>query len=162
MKRPSIDEYYLNIALAVSTRSTCLKKHYGCVIVKNGELVSTGYNNPPRYEPHCWQCTKCDGGKDEATYLSCPSVHAEQNALLSASRNEMLGADLYLAGYDVKTGEPLECEAWPCEICLRLIKNAGINRIINNNGVIYMRSDDGILQQIGEKKENSLYENGRA
>ena len=67
----------------------------------------------------------------------------------------MLGADLYLAGYDVKTDEPIECEAWPCEICLRLIKNAGINRIINNKGVIYMRSDDGILQQIREKKENS-------
>jgi dCMP deaminase len=53
MKRPSIDEYYLNIAKAVSERSTCLKKHYGCVIVKNGEIISTGYNNPPRGEPHC-------------------------------------------------------------------------------------------------------------
>ena len=58
MKRPSLDEYYLNIAKAVSERSTCLKKHYGAVIVKNGEIISTGYNNPPRGEPHCWQCTK--------------------------------------------------------------------------------------------------------
>jgi dCMP deaminase len=139
MKRPSIDEYYLNIAKAVSERSTCLKKHYGAVLVKNGEIISTGYNNPPRGEPHCWKCTKCNSGKDEATYLSCPSVHAEQNAIISASRNEMLGADLYLAGYDVKTGEAIECEAWPCEICLRLIKNAGIYRIINSAGVIYMR-----------------------
>jgi deoxycytidylate deaminase len=64
----------------------------------------------------------------------------------------MLDADLYLAGFDVKTGESIECEAWPCEICLRLIKNAGINRIINNKGIIYMRSDDGILRQIREKR----------
>jgi dCMP deaminase len=154
MKRPSIDEYYLNIAKAVSERSTCLKKHYGAVLVKNSEIISTGYNNPPRGEPHCWQCTKTCQGTNESAYLSCPSVHAEQNAIISASRNEMLGADLYLAGYDVKTGEPIECEAWPCEICLRLIKNAGINRIINNKGVIYMRSEhsDRLLQLI--EKEN--------
>jgi dCMP deaminase len=153
MKRPSIDEYYLNIALAVSQRSTCLRKHYGAVLVKNGEILSTGYNNPPRREPHCWKCTKCDNGKDEATYLSCPSVHAEQNAIISASRNDMLGADLYLAGFDVKSGTAVECEAWPCEICLRLIKNAGIDRIINNKGVIYMRFDDeDTLSQIRDKE----------
>lgn len=145
MKRPSIDEYYIGIAKAVSVRSTCMKKHYGCVIVKNGEIISTGYNNPPRGEPHCLTCTKCNSGKDEATYLSCPSIHAEQNALLSASRNEMLGADLYLAGYDVSSGVAIECEAWPCEICLRLIKNAGIDRVINHIGVIYERKKDGIL-----------------
>jgi deoxycytidylate deaminase len=68
----------------------------------------------------------------------------------------MLGADLYLAGYDVKRGgrTEFECEAWPCEICLRLIKNAGINRIINSRGVIYMRSDDGILRQLIERECN--------
>jgi dCMP deaminase len=144
MERPSLDEYYIKIAEAVSLRSTCLKKHYGAVIVKNGEIISTGYNNPPRGEAHCVECTKCGNGKDEATYLSCPSVHAEQNAIISASRQEMLGADLYLAGYDVATGEE-NFEAWPCEICLRLIKNAGINRIINRTGIIYERMDDGIM-----------------
>lgn len=153
MKRPSLDEYYLNIAKAVSERSTCLKKHYGAVIVKNGEIISTGYNNPPRGEPHCWQCTKTCTGANEEAYLSCPSVHAEQNAIISAARSEMLGADLYLAGYDVKTGEPIECEAWPCEICLRLIKNAGIYRIINKRGTIFMRSDHGTFQQLIENKE---------
>jgi dCMP deaminase len=75
------------------------------------------------------------------------------NALLSVARKDMIGADLYLAGFDVKTGEAVECAAWPCEICLRLIKNAGIDRIINKDGVIYMRSDDGILQQLQDKKE---------
>lgn len=154
MKRPSIDEYYLGIAKAVSMRSTCIRKHYGAVIVNKGEIVSTGYNNPPRGEPHCYTCTKCKHGKDASTYIDCPAVHAEMNAIISASRNEMLDADLYLAGYDITGEEPVECEAWPCEICLRLIKNAGINRIINNKGVIYMRSDNGILYQIREKETN--------
>ena len=148
------DEYYLGIALAVAKKSTCLKKQYGAVIVKNDTILSTGYNGNCRGEPHCIKCSKIDCNKDEAEYSTCKSVHAEMNAIISASRNEMLGADLYLAGFDVKTGEPIECEAWPCEICLRLIKNAGINRIINKNGVIYKRSEDGILKQLIEK-ENS-------
>ena len=153
MKRPSLDEYYIEIAKAVSLRSACLKKHYGCVIVKNGTILSTGYNGNVRGEcDDCWRCTKIPGNGDIEEYELCSAVHAEMNAIISASRNDMLGADLYLAGYDVKTGEPIECEAWPCEICLRLIKNAGINRIINNKGTIYMRSDAGILQQVREKK----------
>ena len=156
MKRPSIDEYYIEIAKAVSLRSTCLKKHYGCVIVNHDEIISTGYNGNPRGEGHCGSCTKAPGNGDVAEYLSCSAVHAEQNALLSASRKDMIGADLYLAGYDVKSGEPVECEAWPCEICLRLIKNAGINRIINNKGVIYWRCNDNpnsvLIQMM--RKEN--------
>ena len=153
MKRPTLDEYYIEIAKAVSLRSTCLRKHYGAVLVNRGEIISTGYNGPARCEGHCWECTKRDSNKDVEEYLSCRSVHAEQNALLSAARKDMLGADLYLAGFDVKSGEPVECEAWPCEICLRLIKNAGIDRIINNKGTIYMRSDDGVLYQIRERKD---------
>lgn len=152
MKRPSKEEYYLDIAKAVAKRSTCLRKAYGAIIVKNDRVIATGYNGAVAGEPHCTTCTKCNNGKDIETYLSCKSCHAEMNALLSASRKDMIGADLYLAGYDVKTGEPIECEAWPCEICLRLIKNAGINRIINNKGVIYMRSDEGILMQLIERK----------
>ena len=148
------DEYYLGIALAVAKKSTCLKKQYGAVIVKNDTILSTGYNGNCRGEPHCVKCSKIDCNKDEAEYSTCKSVHAEMNAIISASRNEMLGADLYLAGFDVKTGEPIECEAWPCEICLRLIKNAGINRIINRKGVIYKRSEDGILRQLIEKESN--------
>ena len=148
------DEYYLGIALAVAKKSTCLKKQYGAVIVKNDTILSTGYNGNCRGEPHCIKCSKIDCNKDEAEYSTCKSVHAEMNAIISASRNEMLGADLYLAGFDVKTGEPIECEAWPCEICLRLIKNAGINRIINRKGIIYKRSEDGILRQLIEKESN--------
>ena len=153
MKRPSIDEYYLNIAKAVSMRSTCLKKHYGAVIVKNGEIISTGYNNPPRGEAHCATCSKtCVRDGDVGEFTSCPAVHAEQNAIISAARTDMLGADLYLAGYDVPTGEE-NMEAWPCEICLRLIKNAGIGRIITSKGVIYARSEySNLLLQLIEKE----------
>jgi dCMP deaminase len=149
------DEYYLGIALAVAKKSACLKKQHGAVIVKNDEIVSTGYNGNCRGEPHCLTCTKVKINKDEAEYLTCKSVHAEMNAIISASRNEMLGADLYLAGFDVRTGEAVECEAWPCEICLRLIKNAGINNVINNRGIIYMRSEhSNLLLPLIEKEKN--------
>lgn len=141
------DEYYLSIALAVSKKSHCLKKQFGAIIVKGDEIVSTGYNGCPRGEKHCEKCTKVAVNKDEAEYYTCPAVHAEQNAIISASRNEMLGSTLYLAGYIVETGEENHA-AEPCEICLRLIKNAGIDRVITNNGVIYLRNREGILEKI--------------
>ena len=90
------DEYYLGIALAVAKKSTCLKKQYGAVIVKNDEIVSTGYNGPVRGEPHCTKCTKVSCDKDMLEYSSCPACHAEMNCIISASRDEMLGATLYL------------------------------------------------------------------
>ena len=138
-ERISKDEYYLNIAIAVSKRSTCLKRHYGCVIVKNDEIIATGYNGSPRGEENC--CDKCicdriDMPHNTGDYSQCKSVHAEQNALISASRNEMIGATLYLAG------EEDDCpwegvsnwievkDATPCPICKRMIKNAGIKNII--------------------------------
>jgi dCMP deaminase len=140
-------EYYLDIALAVSKKSTCLKKHYGAIIVKDDEVVSTGYNGNPRHELHCSTCTKKRGNGDFDEYFSCPAVHAEMNAIISASRKEMLSADLYLAGWDVATDKE-HVNASPCEICLRLIKNAGINRVINRSGVIYERAADGILYRV--------------
>jgi dCMP deaminase len=147
-------EYYLDIALAVAKKSTCLKKYYGAVIVNGDEIVATGFNGPPRGEAHCITCTKKCGSGDVDEYNSCPAVHAEQNAIISASRKEMLGADLYLAGWEVLN--ELDCtkqehiNARPCEICLRLIKNAGINRVINRTGIIYERMDDGILYCLKE------------
>lgn len=139
-------EYYLNIALAVAKKSTCLKKQYGAVIVKGDEIVATGFNGPPRHEPHCVSCTKKSGTGDVDEYCACPAVHAEQNAIISASRQEMMNADIYLAGWQVSTGKEYY-DARPCEICLRLIKNAGISRIINSTGVIYQRTEDGILRR---------------
>ena len=141
------NEYFMGVAILASKRSKDPHTKVGAVLVKNGTILSTGYNGSVRGEPHCGSCSKAPGNGDVEEYLSCPAVHAEQNALLAASRNDMIGADLYLAGYDVKTGEAIECEAWPCEICLRLIKNAGIARIINNTGVIYQRDDKCILSR---------------
>ena len=140
-------DYYLGIALAVSKKSTCLKKQYGSIIVKNDELVASGYNDTCRKEPHCIACTKPSGNGDIAEYSVCPAVHSEMNSIISASRKEMLGADLYLAGYDAQTGME-NTNAKPCEICLRLIKNAGINRVINRTGIIYERGDDGIMREV--------------
>lgn len=140
------DEYYLGIALAVAKKSTCLKKQYGAIIVKNDQVLATGYNGPVRGEPHCTKCSKIDCNKDEAEYSTCKSVHAEMNAIISASRNEMLGATLYLAGYITSTGEE-NLNVEPCEICLRLIKNAGIGRVVTNNGVLYIRDSNGILRK---------------
>lgn len=143
------DEYYLRIAYAVAEKSICLRKHYGAVIVKNNEIIATGYNGPPRGEEHCKECTKCPSGlhiddlgheKDYLEYLSCPAVHAEQNAIISAARRDMIGSDLYLActKSEKRIGLSYTVEnPKPCEICLRLIKNAGIKRVITERGVIY-------------------------
>ena len=145
------DEYYLQIADAVSIKSKCLKKHYGAIVVKNNEIISTGFNGPARGEAHCTKCTKVGSDKDVVEYSSCPAIHAEQNAIISASRQEMLGSVLYLFGRDVsgsidEIGLPIA--ARPCEICLRLIKNAGIEKVINKNGVIYQRDSKGILKEV--------------
>ena len=96
MSRPSVDEYYLNIATTVASRSTCLKKHYGAVIVKDGEVIATGFNGTPRNEPHCYTCTKKSGNKDMDEYCSCPAAkryyfcrskrHAWSNTLFSWMR----------------------------------------------------------------------------
>ena len=145
------DEYYLQIADAVSIKSKCLKKHYGAIIVKNNEIISTGFNGPARGEDHCVKCTKVGSDKDMIEYSSCPAIHAEMNCIISASRQEMLGSTLYLSGRDVsgtidEIGLPIA--ARPCEICLRLIKNAGIEKVINKNGVIYQRDSEGILREV--------------
>ena len=140
MKRISKDEYYLRIALAVSKRSTCLKRHYGCVIVKNDEIIATGYNGAPRGETNCCDvglCQRLDKPHNSGDYSDCHSVHAEQNAMLSASRKEMIGATMYLAGEDM-TESNLDnndnteiVDAIPCPICERMIKNAGIVSVKN-------------------------------
>ena len=142
MNRPSKDEYYLNIALAVSKRSTCLKRHYGCVIVKDDVIVATGYNGSPRGEVNCCDCGIChrqDAKKGEG-YDTCPAVHAEQNALLSVDRSHSQGATLYLAceEYIPVTDVWLEeIDPQPCNLCERMIRNAGIAYVKNKRGKIW-------------------------
>ena len=130
-KRIDKDTYYLNIAYAVSKRSTCLKRHYGCVIVNHDEIIATGYNGSPRGYENCCDINKClrmDKPHNSGDYSDCHSVHAEQNAMLSASRQEMLGSTLYLAGSE--NGEKMTSGVKPCVICERMIQNAGILRVI--------------------------------
>ena len=144
--RPTLDEYFIKVAEVVSSRAACLRKQYGCVLVKDKYIVSTGYNAPPVGEPHCEICTKSCETKDEAAYSGCPSSHAEMNALLLASKEEMQGATLYLAGFDVRTGTWISAK--PCEICLRLIKNAGVARVVNKDGLLYERGADNLLVEV--------------
>lgn len=118
-------DYYLNIAKAVSQRSKCLRRKYGAVIVNNDEIIATGYNGPPRGEPHCTTCKRIGHAHNDGNYTNCNSVHAEMNAIISASRSEMIGSTLYL--YGEENGK--EIEAVPCPICERMIKNAGIKKV---------------------------------
>lgn len=127
--RPTHDEYYLGIAAAVSRRSTCLRRQYGAVIVNNDEIIATGYNGSPRGCENCCDIGKCNREEHEhndGNYGDCRSVHAEMNAIISASRREMIGSTLYLAGFE--NGQAIAAE--PCPICKRLIINAGIARVV--------------------------------
>ena len=137
MQRISKQEYYLSIAAEVAKRSTCLRRQYGAVIVKNDEIVSTGYNGAPRGEDNCCDVGTCWRERNNIPhgeqYEKCVAVHAEQNAIISASRNDMLGGTLYLAGFE--DGKHIQ-NAEPCLICRRLIKNAGIEKVINGQGEI--------------------------
>ena len=130
--RVSKDMYYLDIAKAVLERSTCLRRRYGAVIVNNDEIVSTGYNGAPRGEPNCIDIGYCYRNEHNIPkgqmYEACVAVHAEQNAIISAARRDMLGATIYIVGKEVDTGE--YANPAPCLICRRMIKNAGIIKCI--------------------------------
>ena len=136
-KRTSKDNYYLDIADAVLERSTCLRRKYGAIIVKADEIMSTGYNGAPRGRQNCSDIGGCMREKmnipSGQRYELCRSVHAEQNAIISCSRQEMLGATLYLVGRDAKTNEPLD-SAESCSLCKRFIINAGIERVVSRQG----------------------------
>ena len=133
MKRIDKENYYLDIAETVLERSTCLRRCYGAIIVKNDEIVSTGYNGAPRGRKNCMDLGYCTreamNVPSGERYELCRSVHAEMNAIISAARRDMLGGTLYLVGRDAKTHELLE-ETLPCSMCKRLIINAGICRVV--------------------------------
>lgn len=135
MQRISKPNYYLSIAAEVAKRSTCLRRQYGAVIVKNDEIVATGYNGAPRGDANCCDVGECwrdvNNIPHGEQYEKCVAVHAECNAIISASRNEMLGSSLYLYGFE--NGQPMD-NPLPCLICSRLIKNAGISMVFNNRG----------------------------
>ena len=139
MKRISKIDYYLGIAKATCQRSTCLRRRYASLVVLNDEITGTGYNGSPRGEVNCCDINKCYRREHNIPsgeqYERCVAVHSETNSIISAGRKLCIGADLYLYGEDLETGEVMENPA-PCPICLGIIKNAGIARIINKKGVI--------------------------
>jgi len=131
--RPTKDEYYLWIADAVSRRSTCLRRQYGAVIVKDDVIVSTGYNGSARGEENCCDTGKCIrtelGVPHGERYELCCAVHAEANAIIAGKYSDMHGATLYLSGRE--NGELLT-QPEPCAMCKRLIKNAGLTVFVHD------------------------------
>jgi dCMP deaminase len=127
------ENYYLDIAETVLERSTCMRRCYGAIIVQNDEIVSTGYNGAPRGRKNCADLNFCTREAMQIPsgqrYELCRSVHAEANAIISASRREVLGATLYMACRDPKTGELIP-DSTSCSMCRRLIINAGIARLV--------------------------------
>ena len=133
MERISKENYYLDIAQTVAERSTCLRKKYGAIIVKNDVILSTGYVGAPRGRKNCCDIGKCT--REDLNiprgerYELCRSVHAEMNAVINASREQMLDGTMYLAGLDAKTGELVK-GACCCMMCKRVVLNAGIKQVI--------------------------------
>ena len=133
MERVSKENYYLDIAEAVIERATCLRRVYGAIIVKNDEIISTGYNGAPRGRKNCVDIGYCTREAMKVPrgqrYELCRSVHAEANAIISAARRDMVGGTLYLAGKDASTGAILS-DATSCSMCRRLIINAGLEKVV--------------------------------
>lgn len=136
MKRTDKHNYYLDLAESALERGTCLRRNFGAVIVNNDEVISTGYVGAPRGRKNCCDLKMCIREKLEIPrgerYELCRSVHAEQNAIISAKRNEMINATLYLVGKEYQTGKYIE-NARPCSLCKRMIINAGIKEVIVRN-----------------------------
>ncbi len=162
MQRRDKHNYYLDIAEVVLERGTCLRRNYGSIIVKNDEIISTGYTGAPRGRKNCMDLGVCrrqmlNVPRGER-YELCRSVHSEANAIISASRRDMIGATLYLAGKDCETGE-LVHDATSCAMCKRQIINAGITNVIvrrseNDYEIIdvqrdWVEDDDSLGDKLG-------------
>lgn len=168
MNRISKENYYLNIAQTVLERATCLRRVYGAIIVKNDEIISTGYNGSPRGRKNCVDMGFCTREAMQVPrgerYELCRSVHAEANAIISAARRDMVGGTLYLVGRDARTGELLP-DATSCAMCRRQVINAGLERVVirrtpteyevvnvedwvNEDDLMVPRDPDAILDQM--------------
>ena len=132
MRRDKIN-YYLDIAETVLVRGTCLRRNFGAVIVKDEQIIATGYSGAPRGQQNCCDIGLCYREKLEVPrgqrYELCRSVHAESNAIIHAARSNMLGSTLYLVGKEKSTGDYVQ-NANPCAMCKRMIINAGIRLVI--------------------------------
>lgn len=132
MARRDKINYYLDIAETVSKRSTCLRYQYGAIIVKNDEILSTGYSGAPRGRKNCTDlgyCTRQKLGIPHGQRVeTCRAVHAEANAITSVSRRDSIGAAMYLVGRDADSGSYV-VDATVCPMCKKLIINAGITTV---------------------------------
>ena len=133
MERVSKQNYYLDIAQTVAERSTCMRRMFGAIIVKNDSIISTGYNGAPRGRKNCSDLGVCMRDKLNIPrgerYELCRSVHAEANAIIAAPREQMLGATLYMVCVDPKTKE-VQSGTSSCMMCKRLVLNAGIKTVV--------------------------------
>lgn len=161
MERTSKINYYLDIAQTVSERATCLRRKFGAIIVKNDSIVSTGYNGAPRGRKNCTDLGYC---KRESMniprgerYELCRSVHAEQNAIINASREQMIDADMYICYTDPETKSVIT-NVNSCMMCKRMIINAGIKTVYirdkNNhystiNVEDWIQNDDNLNGSLG-------------
>ena len=147
MRRDKIN-YYLDLAESTLSRGTCLRRNFGAVIVKNDEIVSTGYVGAPRGRKNCCDLKYCTREKLNVPrgerYELCRSVHAEQNAIISAKRADMIDSTLYLVGKNYSDGEYV-ANARPCALCKRMIINAGIKEVIVRN-----TKDDYTIIQVSD------------
>lgn len=161
MERRDKINYYLDIAETVLERGTCLRRNYGAIIVKNDEIISTGYTGSPRGRKNCNELNFCRREKLNVPrgtqYELCRSVHAEANAIISASRRDMIGATLYLVGKEAKTSEFIK-DANSCTMCKRLIINSGIEKVVIRDTNIdyriidvmeWIENDDSLSSDIG-------------
>ncbi len=124
MDRPGLDEYFMEIASVVATRSTCLRHKVGAVIVKEKRILTTGYNGAPTGLPHCIDlgCRR-EGVESGHRHELCRAVHAEQNAIIQAALHgaSTVGATLY-------------CTHQPCVLCAKMMINAKICRVVYRHG----------------------------
>ena len=161
MERVSKHNYYLDIAQTVAERATCLRKKYDSIIVKNDVIVSTGYNGSPRGRKNCSDINFCMRDKLQIPrgerYELCRSVHSEQNAIIAAPREQMLGATLYMVCVDPSDGSIVPGTT-SCMMCKRVVINAGISTVIvrddkENYRIIDVQSwvedDDSLSGQFG-------------
>lgn len=161
MERRDKANYYLDIAESVLERGTCIRRNYGAIIVKNDEIISTGYTGAPRGRKNCTDLGYCRREKMNIPrgerYELCRSVHSEANCIISASRRDMIDSTMYLVGKDAQTGELVK-NATSCAMCKRMIINAGIKtvivrdtqteyRVINTED--WITEDDSLSDELG-------------
>lgn len=150
--RPGWDEYFIGIAKAVSKRATCLRRRYGAVITKENIIVSTGYNGAPSGMKDCLEVGKCTRKElripHGERYELCHSVHAEANAIIRASIDELRDATIYISGTDDKDNE---CNSEPCMMCKRMILNSKIARVVysdGNNGFVVIDPKNWLKKRV--------------